>query len=228
MRTCELALRACGFIRRRLALLRVRLVLGWWRTQGLQVDGPVHVRGPRGIALGPRCRLGAGSKLIAGPGAVVRLATGCFLAAGAQIRSRGVVEVGPNTTLAENVVVKLGNGAAAQIGNDVWIGQNSIVEASCELTIGNDVILAPYCCVMTADHRFSDRDTLIRQQGAVEAPVRIGNDVWLGSGAKVLKGVNIADGCVIGAGAVVTKDTEPYGIYVGVPARKVGERGRLA
>lgn len=224
MQACQFFFRACGFVRRRLTLVRARLVLGWLQTKGLQVDGPIHVQGPEGIVLGADCRLGAGSKLIAGPGAVIRLGKDCVLAGGAQIRSRGTAEIGPNTTLAENVVVKVGRGASMRIGSHVWIGQNSIVETSCELTIGDDVILAPYCHVLTADHRFSDRGMPIRQQGAVEAPVRIGNDAWLASGAKVLKGVNIADGCVIGAGAVVTNDTEPYGIYVGVPARKVGER----
>ena len=52
----------------------------------------------------------------------------------------------------------------------------------------------------------------------------IGNDVWIGDEVTILGGVNIADGSVIGAGAVVTKDTEPYGIYVGVPAKKIGSR----
>ena len=53
---------------------------------------------------------------------------------------------------------------------------------------------------------------------------RIGNDVWIGDEVTILGGINIADGTVIGAGAVVTKNTEPYGIYVGVPARKIGSR----
>lgn len=49
-------------------------------------------------------------------------------------------------------------------------------------------------------------------------------DAWIGDGAIVMPGVRIAPGCVIGANAVVTKDTEPYGIYVGMPARKVSTR----
>ena len=51
------------------------------------------------------------------------------------------------------------------------------------------------------------------------APTKIGSDVWIGTRAVVRDGVTIGHGCVIGAGAVVTKDTEPYGIYVGVPAK---------
>lgn len=55
----------------------------------------------------------------------------------------------------------------------------------------------------------------------VEKPegVTIGNDVYIGDGVRIMAGVTIGDGCVIGARAVVTKNCEPYGIYVGMPAR---------
>lgn len=52
----------------------------------------------------------------------------------------------------------------------------------------------------------------------------IGNDVWIGSGAIILRGVNVGDGAVIGAGAVVNKDVEPYSIVVGNPARMLKKR----
>ena len=52
----------------------------------------------------------------------------------------------------------------------------------------------------------------------------IEDDCWLGTGAKVLDGVRIGRGCVIGAGAVVTKDIPPYSIAVGVPAKVIGRR----
>jgi acetyltransferase-like isoleucine patch superfamily enzyme len=55
-------------------------------------------------------------------------------------------------------------------------------------------------------------------------PVIIGNDVWIGSHAIVLSGINIGDGAVVGAGAVVSKDIPPYGIAVGNPARIVKYR----
>lgn len=68
-------------------------------------------------------------------------------------------------------------------------------------------------------HNYLDKKTLIRKQGFTQKDIIIGNDVWIGFGAQIMAGVKIADGCVIGAGAVVTKDTEPYGVYLGVPAR---------
>ncbi len=54
--------------------------------------------------------------------------------------------------------------------------------------------------------------------------VMIGNDVWIGQDAMIMEGVTIGDGAVIGTGAIVTKDAEPYGIYVGVPAKKLRSR----
>jgi hypothetical protein len=53
---------------------------------------------------------------------------------------------------------------------------------------------------------------------------RIGNDVWIGANAVIMRGVTIGDGAVIGAGAVVTKDVPPYAVMVGVPAKQIRSR----
>jgi virginiamycin A acetyltransferase len=71
---------------------------------------------------------------------------------------------------------------------------------------------------------FVDRDRQAELLPSRNAPVSIGNDVWLGEGVRVLRGVTIGDGAVAAAGAVVTKDVEPYGIVAGVPARPVRYR----
>lgn len=52
----------------------------------------------------------------------------------------------------------------------------------------------------------------------------IGNDVWIGYDAIIMAGVNIGDGAIIGARAVVTKDVEPYSIVGGVPAKEIRKR----
>lgn len=55
-------------------------------------------------------------------------------------------------------------------------------------------------------------------------PCDVGNDVWIGSNACILRGVTVSDGAVVGAGAVVTHDIGPYEVWAGVPARKIGQR----
>lgn len=52
----------------------------------------------------------------------------------------------------------------------------------------------------------------------------VGNDVWIGANVSICQGVHIGDGAVVGAGALVNKDLESFGIYAGVPAKKIGER----
>ena len=54
--------------------------------------------------------------------------------------------------------------------------------------------------------------------------ITIGNDVWIGKGVMITDGVTIGDGAVVGACSLVLSDVEPYAIYAGIPARKVGER----
>jgi acetyltransferase-like isoleucine patch superfamily enzyme len=57
-----------------------------------------------------------------------------------------------------------------------------------------------------------------------KGPITIGNDVWIGSRAIVLSGVKIGDGAVVGAGAVVSKDVEPYAVVAGNPAKLIRHR----
>ena len=57
-----------------------------------------------------------------------------------------------------------------------------------------------------------------------EEPCIIGNDVWIGAGVSICRNVHIGNGCVIGAGAVITHDLEPYSIVVGVPGKVIKKR----
>ena len=69
------------------------------------------------------------------------------------------------------------------------------------------------------------RNIPMMEQGSTEpAPVVIGDDVWIGRRAIIMPGVRIGNGCVIGAGAVVTKDVPPYCVVGGVPAKIIKKR----
>ncbi len=57
-----------------------------------------------------------------------------------------------------------------------------------------------------------------------KGPIRIGHDVWIGAGAQVLSGVNIGDGAIVAAGAIVTRDVAPYAVVAGNPARLIRYR----
>lgn len=63
-----------------------------------------------------------------------------------------------------------------------------------------------------------------RPEGESSYSIIIGNDVWIGSHALIMAGIRIGDGAIVAAGAVVTKDVEPYTIVAGVPARPISKR----
>ncbi len=118
----------------------------------------------------------------------------------------------------------------AHFNPQVSVGEFSSIGVSCELdgpvTIGKYVMMGPETVIYTRNHRFSSLDMPMCQQGYDEyRPVTIEDDVWIGRRVIILPGVTISHGCVLGAGAVVTKNTEPFGIYGGVPAKKIGSRG---
>ena len=92
------------------------------------------------------------------------------------------------------------------------------------LIIGNGVRIATQSTILPSNHIFNRKDVMIFEQGLSKQGIVIEDDVWIGAGVKVLDGVIIKKGCVIGANAVVNKSTEEYGIYVGVPAHLIRKR----
>lgn len=90
--------------------------------------------------------------------------------------------------------------------------------------IGDNVRIAAQVVIIPMNHIYEDPDTPIWKQGIRAKGIKIEDDVWIGAGAKILDGVTIGKGSVIGAGAVVTDDIPPYSVAVGVPARVIKKR----
>ena len=110
------------------------------------------------------------------------------------------------------------------IGDNVTINRFSVITAKDKVIIGNNVLIGSHVIINSGNHVFSNVDIPINQQGHSIAPIIIEDDVWIGSNACVLAGVTIGKGSVIGAGAVVTKNVEPYSVMGGVPATLIKKR----
>lgn len=118
--------------------------------------------------------------------------------------------------------VYIANGKRVKFGTGCRINENVYIEAA---EIGNDVLVAPGVSILSRMHTHERVDMPMSMQGYEdEKTVSIGSDVWLGRNAIVLPGVNIGDGCIIAAGAVVTKDVQSYTIVGGVPAKFIKAR----
>jgi acetyltransferase-like isoleucine patch superfamily enzyme len=109
------------------------------------------------------------------------------------------------------------------IRSGTYINRYTIIDAAEDIELGRDCMVGPHCYITDHDHAHLPGKR-IHEQPLVTRSVRLGNDVWLGAGAKVLKGVTIGDGAVIGAGAVVRESVPKSAIAVGIPARVVATR----
>lgn len=92
--------------------------------------------------------------------------------------------------------------------------------------IGNYVRIAAHTVIVATQHIFERIDIPICHQGVEGKGITIEDDVWIGANCTVLGGVTIGKGTIVAAGAVVTKDVEPYSIVAGVPAKVIGSRIR--
>lgn len=114
-----------------------------------------------------------------------------------------------------------------EIGSGTYIGPYTCIGGPGPVKIGKDCLIASHCGIYGNNHNFSDPTHKINEQGLTCQGITIGDDCWLGTGVKVLDGVRISQGCVIGAGAVVTKDLPPYSIAVGMPAKIISQRRKV-
>lgn len=108
-------------------------------------------------------------------------------------------------------------------GKNITVGKNVFINACCHfqdhggVTLGDDCLVGHNEVFATLDHGTAPED-----QGTVyPAPIRLGNNVWVGSNSTILRGVTIGDNAIIAAGSVITKDVAADSVVGGVPARYI-------
>lgn len=137
-----------------------------------------------------------------------------------RIDNQGFISIGANTLLRSvNVPVELaaGPGARLEIGADCSLNYGVSLGCTAHLRLGDRCRLGPY--VMIVDSEF--HDAYERTRRPPPRPVVLEDDVWVGAKASVLPGVTIGRGAIVGTGAVVTHDVEPFTVVAGVPAKVV-------
>ncbi len=136
------------------------------------------------------------------------------------IENYGTLSIGERTRFrASQIPVELATGPEGEliIGDRTYINNGVSIGASCSVTIGQNVAIGPLCLIMDSDYHDLNDHSLPGKS----APVKIGDNVWLGARATVLKGVTIGDGAVVAAGALVTRDVPSRTVVAGVPARVI-------
>jgi acetyltransferase-like isoleucine patch superfamily enzyme len=111
-----------------------------------------------------------------------------------------------------------------RIGAKTVLGEECTITAYQHVSIGRECMVADRAMLIDFDHHFDDPERAIRLQGIDKHDVRVGDNVWIGYAACVLRGVTVGDNAVIGAGAVVTRDVPANAVVAGAPARVIRMR----
>lgn len=156
----------------------------------------------------------------------VKIEAGTYI----QTTSQNGITLGNNVTICQNSIIRPsgfygGNlGWGLVLGSYSSIGAGSYIGCSGKITIGNYVMIGPHCTMIAENHNYADVTKNMIEQGVNNKGIEIKDNVWIGANVTILDGVIIESGCVLAAGAVVTKSTMPNGIYAGVPAKLIKTR----
>jgi galactoside O-acetyltransferase len=139
----------------------------------------------------------------------------------------GNVQLGDNCFFATDSRIFATPESPIRIGNNFSANCNVMINTRGKgrILIGNNVLIGPNVVLRANNHVIDHADRLINAQGMTDGEIVIGDDVWIASGAIVLPDVRIAEGAVVAAGAVVTRDVPALAVVAGVPARQIGTRG---
>jgi len=138
------------------------------------------------------------------------------------VRNEGTLRVGERVRLISTIAtleIVVNRGGTLEIGASTYINYGCSIAATELVRIGRDCNIGTYSIIMDNDYHRLEPER--RSERPESAPITLGDNVWLGARVIVLRGVNIGEGSVIGAGSVVARDIPPRSLAVGAPARVI-------
>jgi acetyltransferase-like isoleucine patch superfamily enzyme len=168
----------------------------------------------RGVKIGKNVKLGPSTDFNLGK---TFQRTSCLLG------KRAEIVIGDWCWIEKGAVLWAFNGSI-RLGKNVFLGPYVTIYGHGNVDIGDQTLVSMHATILSSNHTIPDKDKDIRSEPDILLPTKIGRDCWIGANAVVLGGVTVGDGCVVGAGSVVSKNLPAYSVAVGVPAKVVRMR----
>jgi acetyltransferase-like isoleucine patch superfamily enzyme len=177
------------------------------------------------VEIGPHADIGEGTLLWAREGQQLMIGSRVEIRERVRVYSVAGVTIGEGTAVYYNTLVSPREAEATgslTIGEYVEIGPHNILDLCSDIWIGDHVHSGPFCAVYTHNHVHYP-GSLTWELPIKRSPVRISCGAWIGHGSVLLSGVEVGEGAVIAAGAVVTRSVPDNTVAGGVPARPIGD-----
>src|SRR3954449_5527848 len=158
-----------------------------------------------------RSRLALDGLAFVGPGVIL------------QVGKQAQLELGRWSWIGHGTKIRAHEGLVS-IGAKTVMGQECTISSFQHVKIGRECVIADRVMFIDFDHGVVEVDRPIRLQGIYKRDVNVGNNVWIGYGACILRGVTVGDNAIIGTNAVVTKDVPANAVVGGVPAKIIRMR----
>lgn len=168
------------------------------------------------VRVGQRVWRGRLTRVLLSP--VASLGANLQLGRDVDLEIYGTLRVGKDCVLSDGAHLCVAPGAVLELGDHVFIGRGTVVVAQQHIHIGSHSLIAEHATIRDQDHHLEAAERRQETQ-AITAPVHLGDDVWVGAGARILKGCRLGDGAVVAANAVVKSDVAAHTVVGGVPAR---------
>jgi acetyltransferase-like isoleucine patch superfamily enzyme len=149
-----------------------------------------------------------------------------FLGRGVELRARkhhGRLQLGPWCWIGAENKLRAHEGNL-RLGPKVVMGRDNVINTYLDIEIGQNALLGDWIYVCDFDHVYEHLHLPIKKQGLVKTPVRIGEDVWVGEKASILRGADVGSGSVVASQALVKDRIPPFSVVVGTPARIIASR----
>jgi acetyltransferase-like isoleucine patch superfamily enzyme len=140
-----------------------------------------------------------------------------------QIGRQARIELGRWSWIGHGTKIRCHEGVVS-IGAKTVMGQECTISAFQHVSVGRECVIADRVMLIDFDHGVVEVERPVRLQGIYKRDVRVGNNVWIGYGACILRGVTVGDNAIVGTSAVVTRDVPANAVVAGVPARVIRMR----